>query len=83
MIENTFHMSRQGVRWRFQRFADCYVSAYETIFMVESHFGTQLRRSALAIAKERVEMRKKQQKIMDFEVFRRQEEPANPKTDGP
>jgi len=73
-IETTFHLSRQGVRWRFWRlFNDVYVSAYETIYMIESQFGTQLRQEALAIAKERVEMRKRHQKIGDFELYRRQE----------
>ncbi len=82
-IENTFRMSRQGVRWRFQRIADCYVSAYETIYMIESQFGTQLRQQALAIARERVEMRKKQQKIGQTEVYRRKEGHDNPKNQGP
>ena len=55
-------MSRQGVRWRFWRlFNEVYVSAYETIYLMESQFGTQLRQQALAIAKERVEMRKRHQ----------------------
>ena len=77
-IENTFRLSRQGVRWRFWRlFNDVYVSAYETIYMIESQFGTQLRQEALAIAKERVEMRKRHQKIGDFELYRRQESPDN------
>ena len=80
-IESTFRMSRQGVRWRFQRlFNDIYVSAYETIYMMESQFGTQLRQQALAIAKERVEMRKKQQKIGEVEDYRRKEGQDNPKT---
>jgi hypothetical protein len=83
-IESTFRMSRQGVRWRFQRlFNEIYVSAYETIYMIESQFGTQLREQALSIAKERVEIRKKQQKIGYFEVCRRQEGPACPKTNNP
>lgn len=74
-IETTFRMSRQGVRWRFWRlFNEVYVSAYETIYLMESQFGIQLRQQALAIAKERVEMRKRHQKIDDFEVCRRQSE---------
>jgi len=77
-IENTFRLSRQGVRWRFWRlFNDVYVSAYETIYMIESQFGTQLRQQALAIAKERVDMRKRHQNIGDFELYRRQESPNN------
>ena len=74
-IETDFRMSRQGVRWRFWRlFNDVYVSAYETIYMMESLFGIQLRQQALAIAKERVEMRKKYQKMGGFDVCRRQSE---------
>ena len=53
-IETTFGMSRQGVRWRFQRlFNEIYVGAYESIYMVESLFGTDLRYLAIEIAKER------------------------------
>lgn len=59
-VEAQFGMSRQGVRWRFHRvFSDMYPSAYETILFVESHFGTDLRQAAMAIARERAEMRKK------------------------
>lgn len=72
-IEISFKMTRQGVRWRFQRlFNDIYVSAYEAIYMIESQFGTQLRQQALAIVRERVEMRKKQQKIGDLSLCRRE-----------
>ena len=63
-VEKEFRMSRQGVRWRFWRlFNDVYVSAYETIYFVESNFGSELRQMAMEIAKERVELRKKAQKI--------------------
>ncbi|MGV8081000.1 MAG: hypothetical protein AB2L22_13200 [Syntrophales bacterium] len=73
-IEATFRLSRQGVRWRFWRlFNEVYVSAYETIYMMESHFGTQLRQQALAIAKERVEMRKKHHQMSNLDDCRRQE----------
>ena len=72
-IESDFRMSRQGVRWRFWRlFNEVYVSAYETIYLMESLFGIQLRQQALAIAKERVEMRKKHQQMVNFDVCRRQ-----------
>ena len=57
-IENQFKMSRQGVRWRFQRlFNDMYVSAYETIYYIESSFGVELRQCAIEIAKQRVQLR--------------------------
>jgi hypothetical protein len=72
-IESCFQMSRQGVRWRFWRlFNEVYVSAYETIYLIESQFGTQLRQQALAIAKERVKMRNKHQQMVNFNVCRRQ-----------
>ena len=57
-IHQAFHISRQGVRWRFQRlFNDIYVSAFETILFVETHFGTRLRDCALRISKERYSLR--------------------------
>lgn len=58
-IDKTFRMTRQGVRWRFQRLSDAYISALEAIYFVESTLGTNLRSMALEIAKERIEMRKK------------------------
>ena len=59
-IQSTFKMSRQGVRWRFQRlFNEIYVSSYETIYFIESRFGPELRPHAIEIAKQRVELRKK------------------------
>ena len=70
-VEAWFGITRQGVRWRFQRLLnEIYVSAYETIYFVESHFGTELRKMAIEIAKERVTMRRKAQKLGDFEVYR-------------
>ena len=70
-IEASFGMTRQGVRWRFQRlFNEIYVSAYETIFWIESNFGTDLRKQAIEIAKERVAMRKNVQRIGHFEFSR-------------
>ena len=53
-IHKTFRMSRQGVRWRFQRlFNQVYVEAFETILMIEKTFGTQLRDHAVRISRER------------------------------
>ena len=70
-IEKTFNMTRQGVRWRFQRlFNDIYVSAYECIYMVESLFGTELRSMALEIVKERVALRKQAKEMGNFTIFR-------------
>jgi hypothetical protein len=71
-ITSYFNMTRQGVRWRFQRlFNEIYVSSYETIYWLESLFGTELRQKAMEIASERVELRKKAQKIGRFEIYRR------------
>jgi len=62
-LESFFGLSRQGIRWRFRRlFNEIYVNAYVTIFFVESHFGTELRPKALAIAKEQIELRRKAQR---------------------
>ena len=59
-IHKTFRITRQGVRWRFQRlFSQVYVEAFETILFVEKTFGTQLREHAVRISKERYEMRQK------------------------
>jgi len=59
-IESVFGMSRQGVRWRFNRlFNQIYVSSYVSICWIESNFGTELRPKAMAIAKQHVELRRK------------------------
>ena len=74
-VEKTFGMSRQGVRWRFYRLMnEIYVSAYESIFWIESNFGIELRQMAMEIAKEHVELRKKAQKIEFFDASRRENE---------
>ena len=53
-IHDTFRMTRQGVRWRFQRlFSHVYVEAFQTILMIEKTFGTQLRDYAVRISRER------------------------------
>jgi hypothetical protein len=68
-IESEFGMTRQGIRWRFQRlFSEIYISSYESIFLIESQFGTELRQKALEIAKERVQLRQKAKKMGQIEV---------------
>jgi hypothetical protein len=58
-IHEVFRMSRQGVRWRFQRlFNGVYVSAFETILFIESVFGSQLRDDAIRISRERYNLRR-------------------------
>lgn len=57
-VHDAFRMSRQGVRWRFQRlFNDVYVSAFSTILFVEKVFGPQLRDHAIRISRERYALR--------------------------
>jgi hypothetical protein len=74
-IERVFDMTRQGVRWRFNHLLnETYVAAYETIFWVETHFGTGLRQMALEIAKERAALRRKASQKGFFESYRRQTE---------
>ena len=63
-IEAAFGMTRQGVRWRFQRLMNhIYVEAYERIYWLESNFGTDLRHYAIAIARQQIELRQKAQKL--------------------
>ena len=57
-IHQAFRMTRQGVRWRFQRlFNDVYVSAFTTIMLIEKTFGPGLREHAIRISRERYELR--------------------------
>lgn len=57
-IHRTFHMTRQGVRWRFDRlFNHVYVEAFETILFLEKIFGTELRDHAIRISKQRYKIR--------------------------
>ena len=57
-IAREFGLTRQGVRWRFWRlFNEIYVSAYETILFIERTFGTELRRGAMSIARDRYRVR--------------------------
>ena len=59
-VHEAFRMSRQGVRWRFQRLlGDVYVSSFETILFIERNFGAQLRDHAVRISKERYELRQR------------------------
>jgi hypothetical protein len=72
-IESEFNMTRQGVRWRFQRlFNEVYLNAYLTIFWIESNFGIGLREKVIQIAKQRVELRKKANKTGFLPACRRE-----------
>jgi len=82
-VEKTFNMSRQGVRWRFHRlFNEIYVEAYEIIFWVESHFGAELRQKAMEIARERVEIRKRVQKVEFDDAYRLKNQESELETPG-
>ena len=57
-IHKTFGVTRQGVRWRFQRlFGQVYVEAFLVIMAIEKIFGSQLREYAIRISRERYAMR--------------------------
>ncbi len=59
-IHKTFGVTRQGVRWRFQRLlGQLYVEAFLTILMIEKTFGTHLRDYAVRISRERYALRQK------------------------
>ncbi len=63
-IHRAFRMTRQGVRWRFQRlFSDVYVNAFETVLFVEKTFGPQLRDHAIRVSKERYALRQKAREV--------------------
>jgi len=71
-LNTEFGMTRIWVRWRFQRLMNrIYPHAYETVYWVESLFGTELRHKALEIARERVELQNKAQKAGQIQVCRR------------
>lgn len=60
-IHRTYQITRQGVRWRFQRvFGDIYVSAFETILAIETILGTRLRDHAIRISRERYKLRQQE-----------------------
>ena len=72
-IESYFHVTRQGVRWRFQRlFNEIYVEAYLAVYTIESLFGTELRPKAMEIARERVALRKRAKKMGGHGFYRRE-----------
>ena len=59
-IHQAFRMSRQGVRWRFQRLMnDVYVGSFESILHIEKTFGPQLREYAIRISQERYALRQR------------------------
>ena len=78
-IYSSFNMTRQGIRWRFHRlFNEIYVNAYLTIFWIESNFGVELRQQAIEIARERIALSKKVQKMTHFVSYRREKGQIKP-----
>jgi hypothetical protein len=64
-VTQRFGMTRQGIRWRFNRlFNEIYPAAYATILWVESTFGPDLRGKAMAIARQEVELRNRARKSL-------------------
>ena len=62
-IHKTFKVTRQGVRWRFQRlFGQVYVEAFLTILIIEKMFGMQLREYAIRISREKYALRREAQR---------------------
>lgn len=87
-VHQAFRVSRQGVRWRFQRvFSEMYISAFETILFIEKAFGTQLREHAIRISKERFAERQKwrENSFQDADslIDRRQTQESAPSGRGP
>lgn len=58
-IHKAFHMSRQGVRWRFQRIMDMYIGAFESVLTIERVLGSHIRQYAVDVSKQRYELRKR------------------------
>lgn len=83
-IESEFNLTRQGIRWRFNRlFNQIYVNSYLAIFWIESNFGTELRKMALEIAREHVELRKKALKMGNLGFCRREKRSVDPRSERP
>ena len=67
-VEERFGITRQGVRWRFQRlFNDLYVESFAVLLFIEKQLGPQYRQDALIIAHERFALR---QKALQNQSFR-------------
>ena len=80
-IETFFNLTRQGIRWRFQRlFNEIYLNSYLSIFWIESNFGTELRQMVIEIAREHIELRKKALKMGNLETCSQQRTEKLPDT---
>ncbi len=59
-VEQKFGISRQGVRWRFERlFNQLYVESFEVLVFIEKLLGSLYRQDALIIAHDRFLSRQK------------------------
>lgn len=59
-VEQKFGISRQGVRWRFERlFNQLYVDSFAVLVFIEKLLGAQYRQDALIIAHDRFLSRQK------------------------
>lgn len=66
-VEQRFGISRQGVRWRFERlFNQLYVDSFAVLVFIEKMLGTQLRQDALIIAHDRFILRQKTLQSQSF-----------------
>ena len=81
-VGKSFHMTRQGVRWRFHHLMEMYINSVEVIYFLESNFGIELRPMALEIARERVALRRKATSKGFFEAYRRQNEHKESEVEG-
>ena len=81
-VGKSFHMTRQGVRWRFHHLMEMYINSVEVIYFLESNFGIELRPMALEIARERVALRRKATSKGFFEAYRRQNEDKESEVEG-
>lgn len=66
-VEQRFGISRQGVRWRFERlFNQLYVDSFAVLVFIEKLLGSQFRQDALIIAHDRFLLRQKALQSQSF-----------------
>ena len=66
-VEQKFGISRQGVRWRFERlFNQLYVDSFAVLVFIEKLLGPQYRQDALIIAHDRFVLRQKAAQSQSF-----------------
>lgn len=66
-VEQQFGLTRQGVRWRFQRlFNELYVDSFCVLVFIERILGPEYRQDALIIASERFDDRRRALSDLSF-----------------